>query len=78
MKGNCGIALMTETVHKPRMLLLSPSELWLWPGVLAVLDFYKVYIVSSRCDLSLSQLLYDRGVSGVYLEGVWCVLEYYN
>ena len=72
MKGYCGIALVTETVHKRRMLLLSLAELWLGPGILTVLEFYKVYIASSRCEPPLFQLLYDRGVSGVYPEGVWC------
>ena len=70
MKDNCGIALVTETVHKRRMLLLSLSELWLWPDVFTVLKLYKLYITFSKCKPPLLQLLYDRGVSGVYPEGV--------
>jgi hypothetical protein len=39
MKGNCGVALITKTVYKCRILLLSISELWLGPGIFKVLVF---------------------------------------
>ena len=46
-----------ETVHKRRMLLLSLSELWLWPGVLTVFEFCKVHVAPSRCKPPLMQFI---------------------